>query len=401
MSYVIKLGLVLFIGSVLFQAFAQASGVRFKQTQINNPANGAGEFGFAVAIGGGVAAVGAPGLGKDYAYLFVNQSQGWAQAARFDDGTNTNGFGWAAAVSGNVVAVGNPQLRNGGGTVFVFVKPAGGWVSMPATAQLTLPGIQLGLGGSLAISPDGKTIIAGMPAANGTEGGTCVFVEPERGWVDMNEPTAILTSPADSGAGASVAISGGTVVVGENTGQVGAAYVFVKPTDGWVSTNQPNAVLTAAGEGPADHFGYSVAVDGNTVVVGAPLHPAYFGVGAAYVYVKPETGWQDMTQTAELSINVNHPIALGFSVAIEGNVILAGAPADTIGHNNQQGAVFGYIKPATGWRNTSTSNVSVTAQNGQAKESFGDTLAVSGKKFIVGAPDYNGLVGAAYIFQAQ
>jgi hypothetical protein len=385
---------------VITPASAQRAVTRVKQVaEFTGPSNDIGEFGYSVAINGNLAVVGAPFA--NYAYLYIKGQAGWSQAARFDDGTNMNGFGWATAASSNVIAVGNPQLRNGGGTVFVFVKPEGGWVSMPATAQLTVPGMQMGLGGSLAISPDGKTIVAGAPAANGMQGETCVFVEPAGGWINVTEATATLTASSSVVSGNSVAMSGNTIVVGNDDPNLGSeVYIFVKPTDGWVSTSQPNAVLTASDETQSDNFGYSVAIDGNTVVVGAPLHPNV-GAGTAYVFVKPSGGWQNMTQTAELSINVNHPIGLGVSVAVEGNVILAGAPDDAIGHNNQQGAVFGYIEPARGWQNTTTTNGSVTAQNGQAKELFGSRLALSGKTFIVGAPDYNGLVGAAYIFQAQ
>jgi hypothetical protein len=400
MQYVIRLSVFLCVLSGFSQAYAQSNKVQIRQTQINDPANGVDDqFGYSVAVSGNLVAVGAPQFagGASYAYLFMNEGSGWKQVARLDDGGGGDQFGWAVAASKDIVAVGNPHY-GAGGAVFVFEKPGDGWRNIPPMAELTVPGLGLGLGGSLAISTDGKTIVAGVPGLNGDTGGTCVFVEPEGGWTNMTEATATLTALTDSGAGASVALGGNMIIVGEDTGQLGAAYVFVEPTSGWSSTNQPNAMLTAFDESVIDNFGYSVAISGNTVVVGSRYHDV---AGAAYVYVEPPTGWQDMTQTAELGLSTNSGIELGNAVGIENNIVLAGAPLNDIGHTHDQGAVFGYVEPAKGWQSTTSPNGSVTAQHGVANERFGSTLAMSGKKFVVGVPQYNGLIGAVYIFEAQ
>jgi hypothetical protein len=147
-----------------------------------------------------------------------------------------------------------------------------------------------------------------------------------------------------------------------------------------------------------------VAIGGNTVVVGAPFHPLGMP-GTAYVFVQPPGGWKNMTQTAELTVPVGHTLLLGQAVAVEDNVILAGAPDDPIGHNNMQGAVFGYLKPPSGWVNSSTPEGSVTSSDGAAGDLFGDAIAVSGNVAVIGAPHHtvngNGDAGAAYIFGEQ
>jgi hypothetical protein len=67
-----------------------------------------------------------------------------------------------------------------------------------------------------------------------------------------------------------------------------------------------------------------------------------------------------------------------------------------------QGAVFGYVRPAGGWVNTSKPAGSVIASDGGPKEGFGASLAVGGTNMVVGAPDKGGaLQGAVYIFAAQ
>jgi hypothetical protein len=90
--------------------------------------------------------------------------------------------------------------------------------------------------------------------------------------------------------GSSVAISGDTVVVGalgDNIGpnpDQGAAYVFVKPSGSWTTTSTFTAKLTASDGAVDDYFGSSVAVSGDTVVVGAPVFAEAARPGAAYVF---------------------------------------------------------------------------------------------------------------------
>jgi hypothetical protein len=405
MQCVIRLTVFLCVLIGLLPAYGQPNKVQIRQTQINDPANGVDDqFGYSVAITGNLVAVGAPQFagGASYAYLFMNEGSGWKQVARLDDGGGGDQFGWAVAASPNLVAVGNPHYGDGG-AIFIFEKPQNGWTNMPPTAELTVPGTGLGLGGSLAISRDGTTIVAGVPGLNGEAGGTCVFVEPEGGWVSMTEPTAALTPTSGHEVGQSVAMSGDTIVVGENDSlTLASAYVFVKPAGGWVSTSQPNATLTASNEDNLDEFAVSVAISGNTVVVGSPFYPNGVGPGGAFVYVKPETGWQDMTQTAELGVPVTKTLELGTAVAVEGNVVLSGAPFDPIGHNNMQGAVFGYVKPTGGWADTSQPNGSVTGHDGGAMDRFGHSIAISGNSAVIGAPYHGGeLQGAVYIFAMQ
>ena len=134
-------------------------------------------------------------------------------------------------------------------------------------------------------------------------------------------------SPSDGQNGAefgiAVAIDGDTVVVG--TEEFGAAYVFVKPAGGWANMTQ-TAELTFSEKESA--FGYSVAISGNTIVVGCGANTT---PGAACVFVKPPTGWANMTETAELTASDGlMGSGLGDSVAISGNTVLAGLHSPTI-----------------------------------------------------------------------
>ena len=121
--------------------------------------------------------------------------------------------------------------------------------------------------------------------------------------------------------GLSVAVSGSTVLIGApgygaiphdgNATAVGRAYVFTKAPTGWRQT----AELVGADTAVADMFGWSVAVSGNTAVVGAPWHADQ--AGRAYVFTKAPTGWR---QAAELvGSDTAHDDYFGLSVAISGS----------------------------------------------------------------------------------
>jgi len=104
------------------------------------------------------------------------------------------------------------------------------------------------------------------------------------------------------------------------------------------------AQLTASNGRGDDQMGASVAISGSTAVVGAP--GARKASGAAYVFVKPVSGWGDSAQTAELTASGPEGL-LGLSVAIGGDTAVVGAP----GANNDQGAAYVFVKPKSGWKN--------------------------------------------------
>ena len=135
-----------------------------------------------------------------------------------------------------------------------------------------------------------------------------MFVRPSAGWANATE-TAKLT--ASDGAevdhfGFSVSVDRDTVVVGaygdtDNGSGSGAAYVFVKPSTGWATATE-TAKLKASDAGAGDAFGYAVSVDGDTVVVGA--HQDDDNVadsGSAYVFAKPSAGWAAVAETTKLT----------------------------------------------------------------------------------------------------
>lgn len=293
-------------------------------------------------------------------------------------------FGVSVAMSGNTVAVGMNSTSLPG-AVYVFVKPASGWKNMTQIAKLTASdgAGNNALGYSVAIS--GNTIVAGAPNANGYLGAAYVFVKPASGWANMTETAKLTASDSYSALGGSVAISGNTVVVGSpdvNNFLPGAAYVFVKPATGWTSMTQ-SAELTPSDGQTYDAFGTSVAISGNTIVAGSPARTL------VYLFVEPSGGWTDITETARLT---GPTLAVG-SVGIGGDTVVAGDYA--------QGAAYVFVKPTTGWTNMSQT-ATLTASDGASGDWFGHGVATNGSRVVTGAPfatiSSKSEQGAAYTF---
>jgi hypothetical protein len=390
-------------------------------------------LGNSVAISGATIFVGAPNAtiggnsSQGAVYVFVEPATGWASATATakltaSDGGASDRLGYSVAVSGGVLVAGAPGAAVGGtahqGAAYVFVEPAGGWVSATQTAKLTaadgVASDQLGV----SVGVSGGTIVADAPTAtigtNTKQGAVYVFVEPAGGWTNATDTAKLTASDgaADDEFGSSVAVSGGTVVAGvpnamvEATPQVGAAYVFVEPAGGWVSATQ-TAKLTASDLFEDDAFGLSVAVSGNTIVAGAPgaCNGCGFSQAAVYVFVEPAGGWATATtQTAELTASDGGVYAndyLGNSVAVSGNTIVAGADHTTVGGNSYQGAAYVFVEPAGGWTN-GTETAKLTASDGVTNNYLGYAVAASGSTIVAGAPfatvGANAAQGAAYVF---
>ncbi|HET7091046.1 MAG TPA: FG-GAP repeat protein [Anaerolineae bacterium] len=388
-------------------------------------------FGWSMAISGDTVVVGAAvddidaNADQGSAYVFVKPGGGWAdmtQTAKLttSDGAELDWFGYSAAISGDTVVVGAPGGPTGSpstvpGSAYVFVKPGGGWADMTQTAKLTasdgMANDRFGI--SAAIS--GDTVVVGAVFddidANVNQGSAYVFVKPGEGWADM---TQIAKLTASDGAaldrfGISVAISGDTVAVGallddiDANADQGSAYVFVKPGGGWADMTQ-TAQLTASDGAADDWFGASVAISGDTLVVGAYGDDVDTNAdqGSAYVFVRPGGAWAEMTQTAKLTASGGAALDwFGWSVAINGDMVVVGAPFDNIGTNTYQGSAYVFVKPGGGWMDM-TQSAKLAAFDGAADGSFGSGVAINGGTVGVGAyrddVGANADQGSAYVF---
>jgi len=269
------------------------------------------------------------------------------------------------------------------GVVYVYQASPNGWTSMTQTAELTPSDGFVGDGFGTSVAIEGNTIVVG---ANGK---VYVFVNSGDTWKDMTETAQLMGGVNGDGFGGAVAIDKGTIVVGAPNADIGgnteqgAAYLFVEPENGWTTTSVSNAQLTASDGTSNDAFGFSVGVSGKTVVVGAPFH-GESGEGEADVFVRPtKTGWATATETAQLTrSNPGHGLEeFGLSVAIDLDTIVIGAQ-QAVGENNGQGTVDVFVKPTAGWVN-STENAELVSP--VSVQSFGESVAIKGSKVVIGA----------------
>ena len=208
--------------------------------------------------------------------------------------------------------------------------------------------------------------------------------------------TVIAGDPADSDLfGFAVATDGTRLVVGATRGDgavadSGAAYVYEQSGGMWVQV----AKLTASDGAALDLFGWSVAIDGNTVVVGARLDDS--GAGSAYVF--EDAGANNWSQTAKLTAQT--PAAgdlFGFDVAIDGNLIAVGANKDDTANGTDAGSVWIFEDAGAGF----AFKESIEAGDGATIDQFGVSVDLSGTTLLVGSrfDDDQGIQsGSAYIY---
>ena len=199
-----------------------------------------------------------------------------------------------------------------------------------------------------------------------------IAAEPARGQCQATEFAKLLASdgaPYDQFAG-TVSVSGDVAVVGANLdddagANSGSAYVFCFDGSSWSQC----AKLTASDAAPNDNFGSGVGISGDVAVIGA------FGdddeSGAAYIFVKPEGGWANMTETYKLPApdDAAPGDRFGHCLAISGSTIVIGAYLDDNDNGNNAGSAYVFRFDGTDWNQ----EAKLTASDGEPGDNFGST----------------------------
>ena len=418
-------------------------------------------FGISLALSGDTLAVGASGedsnatgtggnqadnsaSGSGAVYVFVRSGTVWTQQA-YLKASNTDagdGFGSSVALSGDTLAVGAPfeasnatgtsgnqadNSASGSGAVYVFVRSGTMWTQQ-AYVKASNTEARDGFGWSVALS--GDTLAAGAlyeastaTGINGDQannnakdsGAVYVFVRSGTKWTQQAYVKASNTGAFDA-FGQSVSLSGDTLAVGAwgeassatgtNGNQAdnsapgsGAVYLFVRSGTTWTQ----QAYLKASNTGSLDLFGYSVALSGETLAVGAPQEsssatgiggdPTDNGAsksGAVYLFVRSGTTW---TQQAYVKAsNTEAGDGFGYSVALSGDTLVVGAPfeaSNSTGINGNEddngasksGAVYTFVRSGTSW----SQSAYVKASNTETGDGFGSRVALSGDTLAGGA----------------
>jgi len=302
--------------------------------------------------------------------------------------------------------------------------PTINWASSTETIlRASNLGIDDQFGYSVAIS--GNYAIVGANREDGTSISAttndcgAVYIFERDGLGNWTEKTILRASNLGVSDlfGYSVAISGNYAIVGAvvedgtsisaTTNDCGAAYIFERDNSGnWIEKQ----ILRASNLEGGDQFGYSVAISGNYVIVGAQVEDGTSisattnNCGAAYIFERDGSGnWTEtkILRASNLGANDN----FGWSVAISGNYAIVGAWSEDENNTSasfNSGAAYIFERDGSGnWTETKLLRASNFGQN----DRFGQSVSISGNYAIVGAhfeeavggESYDS--GAAYIFE--
>ena len=393
------------VGAVAFSAAPCVAESVAKEVKLTaSDADAGDEFGASVAVAGDTAVVGAflsdaAGTNSGSAYVYRFDGTGWVEDGSLTASDTTVGdrFGASVAVAGETAVVGAPLDDDAGGeagAAYVFRYDGVDWVEeAKLTASDAVPQDELGW----SVAVDGDTAVIGAylrDEADALTGAAYVFRYDGADWAEEAKLTASDADAVDR-FGRSVAISGDTAVVGASGNDdagfsSGSAYVFRYDGAGWVE----EAKLTASDAAGADLFGWSVAVDGDTVAVGALFDDAdAIDSGSAYVFYYDGARWVEEAKLTASDAAADDEF--GSSVAVAGDTVAVGArSSDAAGSNSGSAYLFRY--DGAGW----VEAAKLTAADAAAGDEFGTSVAVAGDTAVVGASlsdDAGSDSGSAYV----
>jgi hypothetical protein len=358
-------------------------------------------FGWSVAVDGDTAVVGSPDIfgGTGAAYVFVNTEQGWSlqQKLTASGSTSGDGFGLSVAISGDTIVVGTPYDNDSfdtEGSVYVFARNGEVWsVQQKLTADDPRSNLQFGV--TVAIS--GETLAVGSGGDAGgafAAGAAYVFSRSETGWSQQQKLIADDAASGDFFAYMSIAIDGDTIVVGapgdDDDGlESGSTYVFERERTAW---SQRQKLTAAADARSGALFGYAVAIRDKTIVVGSPYD---LSSGAAYLFAKRGRVWE-----ARQRLRGTDPFGFfGGSAAVGDHAILIGAETGVTTGNNL-GTAYVFVGNNGHWEGQQK----LPESDGTVRRCFGKSVAISGDTALVGSPCDNHdesliqLSGSAYVY---
>ena len=322
-----------------------------------------------------------------------------------NDGETLDQFGISVAVNGDTAIVGANRddvgTNSNQGSVYVFTRSGATWIQ---SQKIVAPDgtIDAQFGYSVAMTGDSAVISAVSDSTGGNtyQGSAYVYIKNGATWTQQQKITASDGAANDFFGVA--AIDGDTIVIGVKNDAIGAnnnfqgsAYIFTRSGTTWTERQK---LLASDGVG-GDLFGNAVAIRGNTLVVGASYDDVN-GIpnqGSAYIFTRSGTTWTEQQRLTQAD-NSSGGNQFGNSVAVSGDTVIVGAFEEDLIQFGNEGAVYVYTKNGATW----AQNVKLTAVDHAAGDHFGFSVAFDGNALFVGARDDDAGAGmgqgSAYIF---
>ncbi len=363
-------------GKVSFFEFTDSNIWEYFGDAVASDAAAGSHFGWSVSMDGGLALISAhlatidenDNAGQAYVFGFDG---GWSELVKIPspDPGNNHQFGTAVGISGSTAVVGAPfdsVLALNAGRAYVFRPDQFNNWTQDAGSPLT-PSIfafTAEFGRSIAI--DGNVIVVGAPGTSQDTGAVYVFRYDGQSWAEEQMLSA-SDGEEDDLFGWSVAVDGSVLVVGaraDDDGGVNAGAVYVFRHDG--STWNQEAKLLGCEAGNGFRLGESVSINADLVVAGAPM----VGGGRAQAYRYFGAHWAHVAQ-----LEGTEPDDFDFfgdSVGVSGGLAVAGASFWDFTPAGAEGALFGFA-------NLDTLPASCPGDtNGDGVTGINDFLAVLG-----------------------
>lgn len=364
-------------------------------------------FGSSVALSGNTAVIGVPRADTSFdfeagcVYVFVRNNDTWHLEAKLlaENGAAGAHFGSSVALIGDTVVIGAPDTipwgsRGKPGSAYVFVREGPSWTQQ-AKLLASVPENEDRFGDSVAV--DGDRVLVGAPGQY-----EWLLTYPNSAYVFVRNGSSWTLETRLSGTGRfgrSVALSGDTALVGaprHATASVtgGGAYVFVRKAGSWTQEK----VLVASDRAQLDEFGSSVALSGDRALVGAPKDDgaAKSDVGSAYVFARNGSSW-----TEEGKLLASDPVTedyFGSAVALDGETALISSPRFYPSPAAEGSRCYLFVRNGGAWEQQAM--LSGTA--GPPASQFGTAVALSGDMALIGeisGETVAGLEGgSAYVF---
>lgn len=363
-------------------------------------------FGAAVSVDGRYALVGAnrddelgSSAGAAYLYYWIDSDWILEQKILAPDGAPFDDFGGAVALRGDVAVIGarlDDDRGNNSGSIYLYrwTKQDGWHFEQKLVAPDGSAADEFGA----AVAIDGELVVVGSRLDDdlGTNSGSAYVFRHDG--VQWNFEQKLLPDDGAAGDnfGYSVAISGDVVVVGADrhdqpASDAGAAYVFQWDDGDWAQTGK----LTAWDAGAGDRFGSAVAIHEGRLLVGAHRN-AQNGLDSGAAYTFRLDGRVLSPGQKLLPDSVAHGHLFGMQVSVGEGLAIVGAPRDN-GAGTNAGAAYLYAWDGGGW----TLRTRLVAPDAAAFQEFGQAVSVGRDLALVGAPRHSGAgsnAGAAYLF---
>jgi cyclophilin family peptidyl-prolyl cis-trans isomerase len=347
-----------------------------------------------------------------FANQWLDEGSGDTLKVTASDAAAGDWFGYAVAVDANFIIVGAPK-DNQKGAAYIFEYSDGSWTQQ---AKLTASDGQINdyFGSSVSISRN--HVIIGALGDDEFTGSAYVFDCNDGIWTQRAKLLA-YEGQAGDWFGRSVSISGDCAIVGADLYDVpradnpdilvrdcGAVFVYLRNEDG---TNKWGyyAGLSPEARAVNDFFGYSVSINGETILVGAtgddPCSNFPNGAGSAYVCAYDvNRGWFERAKLA--ADDGAESDNFGWSVSTDGHYAIVGAPLNDDGGDKSGSAYIFKFEPNESDPNNWDQVTKLTASDAAAGDWFGYSVAIGHGQALVGAyqNDDNGSnSGSVYIFE--